>query len=258
VIAVTRTPWSKIEPAYRFVAEMEALRSLVKGAGNLERFDYWLDTTKFAREMARLACARGHLDHVMAQVNKGVAPVAKEKPALERALAAKRDVIETAGEMYEALLGAMCNSSELGTLANVEQQSFLRCKYLAAHDDALAKALGTKLPADALPPKAYAGEPRLIVPERRTQLREGEVLTLRVIILDNRRAKSATLYRRPMGRGPFKTIDLVHKARAVYTVTLPPARGDAIEYYIKAETASGGTLRWPATAPGLNHTVVVH
>ncbi len=45
--------------------------------------------------------------------------------------------------------------------------------------------------------------------------------------------------------------------RADYHVTLPPATGLAIEYHIEATTADKQTLHWPATAPRLNHSVVV-
>jgi hypothetical protein len=36
-----------------------------------------------------------------------------------------------------------------------------------------------------------------------------------------------------------------------------PALDDDIEYYLRAETASGQTLVWPTTAPEMNQTVVV-
>ena len=37
-------PWSEVKPRYAFVDELAALRPQVNGAGNLERFDYWLNT----------------------------------------------------------------------------------------------------------------------------------------------------------------------------------------------------------------------
>jgi len=60
-----------------------------------------------------------------------------------------------------------------------------------------------------------------------------------------------------MGRGDWQAVPLRHVARAVYTVTLPPVTGESLEYYIEAGTAGGAMLRWPATAPELNQTVVV-
>ena len=32
---------------------------------------------------------------------------------------------------------------------------------------------------------------------------------------------------------------------------------EPVEYYVEAETVNGALLRWPATAPDLNQTVVV-
>jgi hypothetical protein len=80
---------------------------------------------------------------------------------------------------------------------------------------------------------------------------------LRVVALDKQPPKSASLRWRTMGQGEWQSIPLQHVARAVYSVNLPPATGDALEYYLEAETAGGKQLRWPVTAPALNQTVVV-
>ena len=75
--------------------------------------------------------------------------------------------------------------------------------------------------------------------------------------LDNEPVKSATLYWRELDGKEYKKVPLKHKARAVYTVTTPPAEGDAIEYHIRAGFADGKERMWPATAPEMNQTVVV-
>jgi hypothetical protein len=79
-----------------------------------------------------------------------------------------------------------------------------------------------------------------------------------VIVLDNERPKSAALHWRPMGHGGWRTIPLRHVDRGVHTVTLSPAKGDGIEYYIQATTSKGQRLIWPATAPEMSQTVVIH
>ena len=96
----------------------------------------------------------------------------------------------------------------------------------------------------------------MIVPTVRTEAAAGEALKIKVIVLDNKPAKSAALYWRPLGKGPFQRIEVKHLARAVYQATLPPATED-FEYYIQAQTEDGKDLAWPATAPRLNQTVVV-
>ena len=85
-----------------------------------------------------------------------------------------------------------------------------------------------------------------------------EKLTISIIILDKEAPRSAALNWRPMGAGEYQKINLDHQARAVYSVTLPSASEDDIEFYIEAEMADGKKLYWPATAPELNQTVVVN
>lgn len=38
---------------------------LVKGKGNLARFDYWLHTFEYLRTMGQLGCLRGKMDRLM-------------------------------------------------------------------------------------------------------------------------------------------------------------------------------------------------
>jgi hypothetical protein len=111
------------------------------------------------------------------------------------------------------------------------------------------------VPVDCVLPRAYDGPLRVIVPAVRTSLEAGEALALKVLVLAKEGPVSASLRWREMGRGEFRSVPLEHKARGVYTLTLPPPAG-AIEYYVEVE-AVGETARFPATAPELNQTVVV-
>ena len=81
---------------------------------------------------------------------------------------------------------------------------------------------------------------------------QGESLKLRIIALDRKPVTSVTVHYRPMGRGNWRKLPATHVARAVYEAVLPPAHED-FEYYI----ASANQFVWPATAPRLNHTVIV-
>jgi hypothetical protein len=105
-------------------------------------------------------------------------------------------------------------------------------------------------------PQEYQGSPRLIVPTVRTLLAPGEVLRLKVIVLDNQPAQSAAVLWRPLGVGTFRAAPLRHVARAVYQVELP-SPGEDFEYRIEATTASGSHLKWPAAAPEINQTVLI-
>ncbi|MCD6304498.1 MAG: hypothetical protein J7M21_06005 [Planctomycetes bacterium] len=207
--------WQDVVGQYAFVDELAKLRGRIEGAGNLERFDYWLNNFRYLRAVARLRCAWG-------------------------AKADAKTLAAALGEVHRYLLAAVSTPGGLGTIANWQQHI-------------IGRIMG-KLKLDL--PKTYTGPPRLIVPTARTSLLAGEGLKLKVIILGGPPSE-AGLYWRKMGRGEFNRVPLEHVARGVYSVKLRPGElKDDVEYYVEAKTG-GRTLRFPATAPALNQTVVI-
>jgi hypothetical protein len=254
-INIARQPWEQLKGLYHFVDELAAIRPRVQGAGNLERFDYWLNTFRFTAAMAQAGCCRGAIDQTMEAIATQKDPV-KKKELAAKALAFRVDLARIWEKMLTFQLAATDTPGEMGTVSNIERHNRVGASFLTAHDIALAAAAGQPLPQSTQLSSSYAGPARLIVPTVRTEAAAGESLTLKVIVLDNRLAKSVTLYWRPMGKGPFQRAEVNHLGRAVYQAALPPATED-FEYYIQAQTVDGKTLVWPATAPKINQTVVV-
>jgi hypothetical protein len=228
----------------------------VKGVGNLERFDWWLNTLRVTKFMGEFGCARGELDVLMKRLAAEEDADAQRRIAREQALPVRLKMLSLLGELHHALLATLNNATELGTLCNIQQQSMLRLKVLTAHDAALEKHLGEPLPAAAQPWNDYRGGPRLTVMTARTSANQGESLKLRIVALDRKPVKSVIVKLRPLGGKDWQEISAKHIARAVFEVSLPPARDD-FEYHIISETADGTPLLWPATAPQLNQTVVI-
>jgi hypothetical protein len=256
VVAINRQPWEEVAPQHAFVDELAALRPQVQGAGNLERFDWWLNTMRFNRAMARLGCARGALDALMEIISKEPDAATRQRLAREQALPQRRELVTLLADMYGYLLATLHNATELGTICNVEQQSMLRTKLITVHDTKLQQLLGEPLPADAQPCPDYRGPARLVVLTARSSQRTGEALPLRIIALDKQPVKSVSVHVRPLGTGKWKEIPATHRARAVYEAKLAAATED-FEYFVETQTAGGQTLRWPATTPALNQTVVI-
>jgi hypothetical protein len=253
-IKVEKTPWSEQQAKYAFVEEFAGLRPQVQGAGNLERFDYWLNTFRYMAALAEVACRRAEFDRSLPPIKAEKDP--KKLPPL--LLAAARLRIELA-RAWERMIGwqvaATDTPGELGTLANLEQHSRVQQKFLTAHDAELEKLAGEPLPAEIELNKAYTGPARLTVVSPRTLAAKNEWLKLKAFALDGRPMASVKLFWRPLGGGKFEEATFKREARAVYTATLK-AKAD-LEYYVQAETAAGQKLVWPATAPQLNHTVLV-
>ena len=146
----------------------------------------------------------------------------------------------------------MSNPGELGTVANWEQH--LIPGIILKPNAELRKILGRDLPASAEPSGGFEGRPRIIVPAARTLLADGEPLAIRVIILAAAAPSEASFHWRLMGAGEFRAVDLKRAARGVYEVSCPETRQD-IEYYLRVRVGETEIV-YPATAPGINQTVV--
>lgn len=246
MVKANLTPWTQEAGRYAFVDEMEGLRKAVKGAGNLERFDYWLNTFRYTRAMARFGAAVGELHLIMKE------PVVDKS----RALAVREELARLWVDMIRLQMAAVDTPGELGTIANLEQQSRGGANLVGGHDAALEKILGTSLPPSCTPSTQYEGPARLIVPTVRGIVEPRKPLALKIITLGGQPVKSLVVRVRPLGGESWQEIKVQPVARAIYNVTLPPTDSD-FEYHITALTADGHELVWPATAPELNQTVVV-
>jgi hypothetical protein len=249
-------PWEQVAPAYDFVNELAQCRAQVRGPGNLERFDYWLGTMQYLYAGAKLDCAAGKFLALMKTVNAGKDPQVKKQLARQAALPAYREILAAYTEAFGHLLDTTNTKGALATIMYWEH-SF----YHAALGDtgqALSQALGEPLPPDLQLPTTYNGRARLIVPTVRGSVSPGEVLSLQVLALSQEPPRNLTLHYRALGCGEYRTTAFQHVSRGVYNVAFPAgdALGDA-EYFVEATTSDGGILRWPATAPSINQTLVL-
>ena len=232
--------WSREQDNYSFVGDLEALRSQIVGAGNLERFDYWLKAFQALRIMGEYGCIRDDFETAM---DRG-----KYTDALEYRIAM--------ANLWEQLMTLMVEkatiASELGEIVNLE---IINWKQLMMDKwDALLEAgLGSPLPPEANPSMSYTGSAVVKATPARTQIDDGESLELKVLIMEN--PTSATLYHRLLDGGSYSSIPLTHVARGVYEVTIP-AQPDDYEYYIDVQTPIGNVV-YPASAPSVNQTVIV-
>jgi len=254
-IVANAAPWQKVKEQFAFVESFAKLRAQIRGAGNHARFDYWLNTYRAAEAVGQIGCLRGELDRAVGAM-KGKKPTGTSAKEAAEALAVRVKLAQVWGQLLSYQTAATDTPGEMGTIANLEMLSRRTNHLFEAHDKEISEALGAPLPAEATPSTHFDGAARIIVPTVRTQIDAGESLKLKVIVLDNQDAKTATLFWRELGHGGFQKVDLTHVARSVYSVSLPAAGHDC-EYYISAKTAAGENLVWPPTAPAQNQTVVI-
>lgn len=261
-IVVEARPWSEVEPEYAFIGELERLRGRVRGAGNKARFEYWLNAFRYMRAVAHLGCTRGELDRRMAELAGDASGVERERLA-KRALEMRIELAREWEQMMTLQLQATDTIGAIGTVANLEQHVRRnpfeegRLRFLDCHDGALRAALGHDLPPEAHPTAEYLGKPRVFVTTARPSVVEGERLTISAIVLDRVRPDAVSLRWRPMGAGGYRTIAMRRVGGGVHRAELPPAAGEAVEWFVEATGSGGERLVWPPTAPERGQTVVV-
>jgi hypothetical protein len=250
-------PWDEVRKEYDFVEELAALRPTVEGLGNLERFDYWLDSFRYLKGMARVNCLWAEFNTAMEKARSEKAPAILKERTRELALPARIRLVQAVREVYGYLLALVSNSGEMGTVANWEQHIFP--ELLIKPGQELEKFFGEPLPKDAWPTSRYEGPTRIFVPTIRTAITAEEALALKVIVLSQKPPSQINLYWRTVGDQGFSRVPVGHIARGIYSALVPPVASSikAIEYYVEAVPQQGKPVLFPVTAPEICQTVVI-
>ena len=250
-------PWEQVSKEYEFVDELAKLRPQVKGPGNLERFDYWLNTFRYLRAVGHVNCTWAKFKAAMKKVKDKKQPRAKKQLAVQAALPIRKELVVQVADVHRYLLATITTTGGMGNVTNWQQH--VMPSLLTQSGKELEKILGQQLPTDTMPSKPYEGLPRIIVPTVRSSLAAGEDLRLKVIILTQKQPEGAFLYRRPIGTGNYTMVALIHIARGVYSVTIPAReiKETDLEYHIKVNVDDKHSIYFPAAAPQIDQTVVV-
>ena len=248
-------PWEDVAPGFAFVDEFETVREKVEGAGNLERFDYWLNNMKFLRATAKMKCGWFQFNVALKAAQAPTSSEAKKGLAELIALPKREELVKSTAEAYAILLDTVSTTGEMATVCNLEQHTFPGMLEKPAAE--LEALLGAPLPESAQLPRVYAGAPRIIVAAKPATVEKGAPVTVRAAVLDSAAPDIIRLRWRPLGEGDFFVAPMENTERQTYTGSFDPGNAFAVEYFIEAKTGGGEVVRWPATAPELNHSVVV-
>ena len=136
---------------------------------------------------------------------------------------------------------------------NIESHSLLQL----LDPTPLEQILDAPMPVDAMPPKVYGGNGRIIVPTVRTTQDKGEALALRALLLAKEACNAVTVTYKPLGSPAqlAQTVKLTKIAREVYQGAIP-AQKTSFEYSIAADCGAE-KLAFPSGAPTIMQSVVV-
>jgi hypothetical protein len=258
-LAADPTLWEKAAVSYGFVDEMERLRPRVKGVGSLERFDFWLNTFRYHRLLAKIRCSLGSFEAVMKEVQKKKGFENQRNAALAEVLPLYRKMAAEYEELASLCLKAVTTNGGLATIVNLQQARDFWPLVIENPGRRLADLLGEPLPADAVPARVYRGDNRMFMTTVRSCLLDDEPLDLKVSVLSKFSPRKISLLWRTLGGSAYSQKPLVHRARGIYAASLAPQDigGKDFEYYVEAEFEGREAVRYPVTATDLNHTVVV-
>ena len=247
-----RSTDAQIEAAFAPLKELDQVRPRIVGAGNLARYDYWLNLCHAHYHRIYAWSHAYRLGDLMTQCRSVQDPQQKkamvEKQCLPLRLRLARD--------WESMMGALVACAT--TPGDVAVIASLGCGVVGSgYDGELATILGKPLPLAASPSTEYTGVSRIYVPGKRSHLHANEPQEIRAFVLSRPKGTGLALYWRPLGVGDFQIVKGQHLARQAYRVQLPPIVESAVEYYLEAVLEDGRRVYWPPSAPEVNHTAVV-
>jgi hypothetical protein len=244
--------WEKRKSDYLFVDEFEKLRGSVTGAGNKERFDFWLNSFKYLQETGKFACSTGEINRLIADCKRDTNIINKE--IIKSIISLRTRQINEFEEIISYLFQTLNTTGDLGTMTNWQQHNYTLFIFIPGKE--IEKILKTKLPVECWPSDKTLNINRIIVPTLRTNLSINEDLNLKVIITGNK-VTSAKFHWKPIGKSKYNETDLKYLNRSVWQVTVP-ARDliDDFEYFIDVKSSSG-SMTFPSTHPDKNQTIVI-
>jgi hypothetical protein len=246
------TTEAQITELFAPLRELEAWRPRIKGIGNRERFDYWLELVRASQLRVRTWVLADRLAVKMKEINAVKEADTKLNLVRDQALPLRLEIARSWESLIAAFVSCARSPGEIGTIASME--SGCRGAIVSGQDAAIAKIL--PLPAGAAVNTAYHGTPRIFVSAPRTQVKAGEPQEIRAFVLSASQAAGVNLCWRRLGEERFRKLAATHRARQAYRVALPALSKGTVEYYLEATLAEGGQFRWPTTAPAINQTVI--
>ncbi len=236
----SRRPWEQVaEGDMRFVDDLAALRPQVVGPGNLERFDYWLNTFGYLRSVAEVRCVWARFNAAMDKARAEKDPDTRKNACAGIGPSRPERTGQSVGRIAQVPVGDGEQPRRDGQRVQ-----------LAAADAAgvvdhprpgIGRVVGRRPAAPMpIPSKEYAGPPRLFVPEVRTGITAGEIAEADGHHPGCETASSGIILAKA-GERRIRPAPLQHVARGVYAVTLPAeAVKDDFEYYVSAVVGETG------------------
>jgi hypothetical protein len=139
-----KTTDARIAEFFAPLRELEALRPRIKGAGNLERLDYWVNLIRATQLRVQTWVLADRLAVKMNEANAAQEADKKLDLVRNEVLPLRLDIARSWENMIAAFTACAKSPGEVGTIASIESGN--RGRIVLAHDAAIAKILEEPLP----------------------------------------------------------------------------------------------------------------
>ena len=252
-IVADTTSWTEKEKSYAFVDSLELLRPGIKGAGSLERFDFWLNQFRYLRETGRLSCLLGKYRQAGEKIK--ILSGEKQKESAEKNLVPiRKEMMNTLRNIHRYLLLTVTSKGTLGTMTNWQQH--VNKFYIEEPGRELASLTGRALLPEELPDSTIDIKTINLISPPQT-IEAGDNFEVLLLTLNVKNPEGA-IYFRPPGKKTFLSIPLKNEGRGVLSATIPGIHLKYdFEYYIEVKSAGQVEKVFPPTAPMLNNMVTI-
>lgn len=251
-IHVNVHPWDSVKSGYNFVSEFEKLRPLIKGSGNSDRFDYWLNEFKYLEASGKLACTMGVYNTEVKKLSK-MTKTERVNLAKEKLIPLVMDEVLRLAEIHKFLISAVSSWGGIGNVTNWQQH--IIPGQILPQIRQIVKITGDSMWVNNLFPQNITEVARIIVPSPQTLIKKGTDYNVKVICF-NIDPKKAIIYWRSFGEKNYNQTDLKRISKTYWIATIPSGRlADDFEYYIKIQ--DGKDYFYPVSGPESNQTVLL-
>jgi len=242
---------------YKFLPVFEAFRKEISGAGNLERFDYWLNVLRFNKAVLETTISQLMLNHAVDSIRREHDEGKRTEIAKTLALPLRIELSGKWQKMNSLLLAFVSTNGELGTIANLEMHNMRKNGNLTGHDEYLKEIIKSDLPEKTMLSKKYSGATRIVVVTNQSVLQKGEDFYLRIRVLSESDNISGKIFYMKLGDKNYSAEDLKLISSHVFEVKLTSAKiPDDFEYYLQVSDGKRKAL-YPATAGSINSSVII-
>jgi hypothetical protein len=237
--------WEDAGQKFGFVDEMEKLQPEVAGAGNIERFNFWLNEFRYLKATTRLVCLIDEFNMLASEMKS--LPLTEQKAFAEKNLVPKRiEEMKTLATVHEFLVQLVTSKGTLGNLTNWQQHVIPI--FIGKQATELSTILGRELTAEEMPMTNISASLVNIISPTGT-LEKGDDFKIEILSMNTEKL-IGTISFRMLGQDEFQQLQARHVSRGVYNIEIPARLiQDDFEYYIEIKGNNKIIKTYPAGAP---------